>query len=124
MVGKVEMMADWSVKLGCMNSGSMSVEPSLECCPGFPDILDLTNSASDEIYDISGGTSYVALGMVRKAGGVASESVPLVNMYITYDASVASAFEGAMLYGRRMVSEGGDLSTNEEILQVAGASVC
>ena len=90
----------------------MSVEPSLECCPVFPYILDITNSASDEIYDVSGGTGDVALGMVRKAGGVAGESVPLVNMYVTYYASVAGAFEGAMLYGRRLVSEGGDLSTN------------
>ena len=117
-------MADWSIKLGCIDSGSVSVEPSLECCPGFPNILDITNSASDEIYDVSGGTSDVALGMVRKAGGVAGESVPLVNMYITYYASVAGAFEGAMLCGRRMVSERWDLGTNKEILQVAGASVC
>ena len=117
-------MADWSVKPGCIDSGSMSIEPSFECSPGFPYILDLTNSACDEIYDISGGTSDVALGMVRKAGGVAGKSVPLMNMYITYDASVASAFEGTMLCGRRMVIGGGDLSTNKEILQVAGALVC
>ena len=105
-------MADWGVKLGCVHSRSVSVEPSLECGPGFSNILDLTDSTSNEIYDVSGGTGDVALGMVRKAGGVAGESVPLVNMYVTYYASVAGAFEGAMLYGRRLVSEGGDLSTN------------
>ena len=64
MVGKVKMMADWSVKLGCVHSRSVSVEPSLECCPGFPYILDITISASDEIYDVSGGTSDVAFDMV------------------------------------------------------------
>ena len=55
------MVADWSVKLSCVDRGSVSVEASLECRLGFPYILGLTNSASDKIYDISGGTSDVAL---------------------------------------------------------------
>ena len=102
----------------------MPVESSLECGLGFPYVLDPTNSASDEIYNISGSASDVALGMVRKVGGVAGKSVTLVNVYITYDAPIAGAFEGAMLYGRRMVSEGGDFSTNNEVPEIVGASVC
>ena len=72
MVGKIKMVADWSVKLSCFDSRLVSVEASLECRLGFPYILGLTNSASDKIYDISGGTSDVALRMVRRVIGVAS----------------------------------------------------
>lgn len=102
----------------------MPVESSLECGLGFPYVLDPTNSASDEIHNISGSASDVALGVVSMVGRVAGESVTLVNVYFTYDTPVAGAFEGAMLYGRRMVSEGGDFSTNNEVLEIAGASVC
>lgn len=101
----------------------MSVEASFECGLGFPYILDLTDPASNEIYNISGGTSDVALGMVREVGGFAGEVVTLVNVHVTYDASVAGALEGTMLYRGRMVSERGNFSTNNEILEIAGASV-
>ena len=46
-----------------------------------------------------------------------------MNVYITYDTPVASAFGGAMLYGRRIVSERGDCGTNDEVPEIAGASV-
>lgn len=101
----------------------MPVEAFLECGLGFPYILNPTNFASDEIYNISSGAGDVAFGMVRKVGGVTGESVAFVNVYITYDTPVASAFGGAMLCGRRIVSERGDFGTNDEVPEIAGASV-
>ena len=77
--------------------------------------MDPTNFASDEIYDIGGGAGDVAFGMVRKCGGVAGERVAFVNVYITYDTPVVSAFGGAMLYGRRIVGERGGCGTNDEV---------
>lgn len=41
----------------------------------------------------------MALGMVREAGGFAGEDIALVNVYVTYNASIAGALEGSMLYG-------------------------
>ena len=102
----------------------MAVESSLECGLGFPYVLNPTNSARDYIHNVSGGAGDVTLGVVRKVGRVAGESITLVNVHFTYNASVAGAFEGAMLYGRRMVSEGGDFSTNNEVPEIVGASVC
>ena len=118
------MAANWSVQLCCVDGGSVPVESFLECGLGFPYVLYPINSASDEIYNISGSACDVALGLVRKAGRVAGESVTLVNVYFTYDAPVAGTFEGAMLYGRRMVSEGGHFSTNNEVPEIGWASVC
>ena len=80
------MVAHWSVELGCVDSRSVSIEASFECCLGFPNILDSTNSASDEIHDISGSTSDVSLRVVREAGRVAGERVTLVDVYATNDA--------------------------------------
>ena len=102
----------------------MPIETSLECGLGFPYVLDPADSASDKIYNISSSTSDIALGMVKVVRTVASESVALLNVCFTYDAPIAGAFEGAMLYGRRMVSEGGDFSPNNEVPEITGASVC
>ena len=124
MVGKIEVVANWGVEFSCVDGRSVPIESSLECGLGFPYILDLTNSTGNEIYDISGGTHDIALGVVREVGGVAGESVALMNVYVAYNASLAGTFEGALLYGRRMVSKRGDLSTNDEILEIAGTSVC
>ena len=41
---------------------------------------------------------------MREVGGVAGESVALMNVYVAYNASLAGTFEGALLYGRRIVS--------------------
>ena len=57
-------------------------------------------------------------------GGVTFELVTLENMDLTYNALVGSAFEGAMLYGREMIIQGRNFSTNDEILEVVGAPVC
>ena len=124
MVGKIEMVADWSVKLCCVDSGSMPIEASFECGLGFPYILNPTDSASDEIHNIGGGASNVALGGVGKIGRVAGESIALVNVQITYNTSAAGAFEGTMLYGRRVCIKRRDPSTDNEIFEVAGATVC
>ena len=101
----------------------MSIEASLECGLGFSYILDATDFASDEIYNISGGASDITLGVMREVGGVTGEVVALLDVCGTYGASVGCTFESAMLNGRRMISERGDFSTNDEILKVAGASV-
>ena len=42
----------------------MPVETFLECGLGFPHVLDIANSASDEIYNIGGSARNVALRMV------------------------------------------------------------
>ena len=105
MVGKVKMGTNWSVKFGCSDGRSVPVEAFFECSLGFPYILDFTNPASNEIYNISSGTSDVAHGLVREVGGFTGEVVAFVNVYVTYNASIAGALEGSMLCGRRMVSE-------------------
>ena len=75
---------------------------------------DLTAFASKLfIYIISGGAGDVAFGMVRMFGGVTSASVAFVNVYLAYNTSVSSAFGGAMLYWKRIVSERGDFGTND-----------
>ena len=43
------------------------------------------------------------------------ESVAFVNVYLAYDTSVAGAFGGAMLYGRRIVGERGDFGTYDDV---------
>lgn len=85
--------------------------------------MDPTNFASDKIYNISGGAGDVAFGMVRMFGGVTGESVAFVNVYLAYDTSVAGAFGGAMLYGRRIVGERGDFGTYDDVSEIARASV-
>lgn len=124
MVRKVEMVPNWGVKLGGGDSGSVPIEASFESGLGFTYILHLTNSASDKIYNIRSGAGDVPLGVMRSASGGTLESIAFVDVYIANDASVGCTFEGAMLNGRRMVSKGGDFSTNDEILEVAGASEC
>lgn len=85
--------------------------------------MDPTNFASNKIYNISGDAGDVAFGMVRNFGGVTGESVAFMYVYITYDTPVAGTFGGAMLYGRRNISERGDCGTNDEVSEIAGASV-
>ena len=85
--------------------------------------MDPTNFASDKIYNVGGGAGNVVFGMVRMFGGVTGESVAFVNVYLAYDTSVAGAFGGAMLYGRRIVSERGDIGTNDDVSEIARASV-
>ena len=70
----------------------------------FPPKKSAVNTPWFTVYDISGGAHDIALGVVREVGGVAGESVALMNVYVAYDASLAGTFEGALLYGRRMVS--------------------
>ena len=117
------MVTNWGVMFSRVDGGSVSIEASLECGLGFPYVLGAANPASDEINYIRGGASDVSLGGVGDVGRAAGESVALLYVYVAYGASVGCAFEGAMLYGRRMTGERGNFRTNDEIFEVAGAPV-
>ena len=116
-------MANWGVELGCVDRESVSIEASLESGLGFTYILDAADSAGDQINNVGGGACDVTFGVKREVVRVAGERIALREMNLANDASVGCALEGAMLCGRRIVSERRDFSTNNEILEVSGASV-
>ncbi|XP_041466149.1 uncharacterized protein LOC121416758 [Lytechinus variegatus] len=72
------MAANWSVQLCCVDGGSVPVESFLECGLGFPYVLYPTNSASDEIYNISGSACDVTLGPVPCCVQSISNSLKIV----------------------------------------------
>mgnify|MGYP007103413286 FL=1 len=117
------MLANWEFELGAEDVGSVSIEAFLERGLGFTYILDATDSAGDQVHNVGGGACDVTFSMKRTFVRVAGEGITLGEMNLAYDAFVGCALECAILCGSRIISERRNFSTNDEILEVSGASV-
>ena len=95
------MLSYGSVQLLGVDGRSVTIKSALECGSSFPDILDPTHPARNEIDNISGGTSDVASDAVGDV--VACERFTFLQVLLADDATVGIAPEVTMLDGRIIV---------------------
>ena len=75
VVREIEMMANRGVYPFGVDSGSMAIESLLESVLSLSDILNTTQPARDEIYNVRGVTRNHTFGLVGGTRGVSRKSI-------------------------------------------------